>query len=54
MTPAKLSKVEQTVARQHKKQKRKAEEGKLHVQRLEMDKAKVRRQLISGALIAVY
>jgi SWI/SNF-related matrix-associated actin-dependent regulator of chromatin subfamily A member 5 len=48
MTSTKLLKVEQVVARHHKKQRRKAEEGKLHVQRLKMDKAKVCRQLISG------
>jgi hypothetical protein len=42
LSPAKLSKVQQTEARQQKKQKRKAEEGKLHVKRQEMDKAKVR------------
>ena len=42
MSPAKLSRVQQTEARQQKKQKRKAEEGKLHVKRQEMDKAKVR------------
>jgi SWI/SNF-related matrix-associated actin-dependent regulator of chromatin subfamily A member 5 len=41
MSPMKLSKVQQTAARQEKKQKRKAEEGKLHVRRQEMDKAKV-------------
>ena len=41
MSPAKLSRVQQTEARQQKKQKRKAEEGKLHVKRQEMDKAKV-------------
>jgi len=41
MSPVKLSKVQQTAARQEKKQKRKAEEGKLHVKRQEMDKAKV-------------
>jgi len=41
MSPAKLSRVQQTEARQQKKQKRKAEEGKLYVKRQEMDKAKV-------------
>jgi len=41
MSPTKLSKVQQTAARQEKKQKRRAEEGKLHVKRQEMDKAKV-------------
>ena len=41
MSQVKLSKVQQTAARQEKKQKRKAEEGKLHVKRQEMDKAKV-------------
>lgn len=32
---------EQTEARQHKKQKRKAQEGNLQMKRQEMDKAKV-------------
>jgi hypothetical protein len=41
LLPAKMSRV-QTAARQDKKQKRKAEEGKLHVKRQEMDKANVR------------
>jgi SWI/SNF-related matrix-associated actin-dependent regulator of chromatin subfamily A member 5 len=41
MSPGKLLRVQQTVPRQQKKQKRKAEEGKLHAKRQEMDKAKV-------------
>jgi SWI/SNF-related matrix-associated actin-dependent regulator of chromatin subfamily A member 5 len=44
MSPSKLSRVQQTAARQEKKQKRKVQEGKLHVKRQEMDKAKVRVQ----------
>ena len=40
-SPAKLAKLQQTVERRQKKQKRKAEEGKLQVKRQEMDKAKV-------------
>lgn len=42
LSPAKQNKVAQTAARQHKKQKRRAEEGQLAVKRQEMDKAKVR------------
>ncbi|KIM79892.1 hypothetical protein PILCRDRAFT_89952 [Piloderma croceum F 1598] len=41
LSPAKLSRVRQTEARQQKKQKRKAGEGKLHVKRQEMERAKV-------------
>jgi hypothetical protein len=40
-SPSKALKLEQTVERRQKKQKRKAEEGKLHLKRQEMDKAKV-------------
>jgi hypothetical protein len=39
---AKLSRVRQTEARQQKKHKRKASEGKFHVKRQEMDKVEVR------------
>ena len=46
MLPVELSKVQETTTRQQKKQKQKAEEGKLHVKRQEMDKAKVREQFI--------
>jgi SWI/SNF-related matrix-associated actin-dependent regulator of chromatin subfamily A member 5 len=41
LSPAKLSRVQQTATRQEKKQTRKAQEGKLHVKRQEVDKAKV-------------
>ena len=39
MSPAKLSRMQQTEVQQQKKQKQKAEEGKLQVKRQEMDKA---------------
>jgi SWI/SNF-related matrix-associated actin-dependent regulator of chromatin subfamily A member 5 len=41
MSLAKLSRVQQTEAQQQKKQKWKADEGKLHVKRQEMDNAEV-------------
>jgi hypothetical protein len=49
-SPAKLAKIQQTAERRQKKQKRKAEEGKLQVKRQEMDKAKVSlgRSFLSG------
>ncbi|KAG1729586.1 SNF2 family N-terminal domain-containing protein [Suillus lakei] len=40
-SPSKLAKIQQTVERQQKKRKRKAEESQLHVKRQEMDKAKI-------------
>ncbi|OJA19787.1 hypothetical protein AZE42_11369 [Rhizopogon vesiculosus] len=40
-SPSKLAKIQQTVDRQQKKQKRKADESQLHVKRQEMDKVKI-------------
>lgn len=40
-SPSKLAKIKQSAERQQKKQKRKEDEGQLHVKRQEMDKAKV-------------
>jgi SWI/SNF-related matrix-associated actin-dependent regulator of chromatin subfamily A member 5 len=48
-SPAKLAKMQQTAERREKKQKRKAQEGKLQIKRKEMDKAKVN-FLIASAL----
>ena len=41
-SPSKLARMQASEARQQKKQKRKADEGKLQEKRQEMDKAKVR------------
>jgi hypothetical protein len=40
-SPSKFAKIQQSAERQHKKQKRMADESQLHAKRQEMDKAKV-------------
>lgn len=51
VSPSKLAKMRATEARQQKKDKRQADEGKLHVRRMQMDKVKVRLFVSSGRAV---